>query len=33
VVVARSISEESLQRLFALLLFAVAGQLVWRARG
>jgi uncharacterized protein len=33
VLVARSISEESLQRLFALLLFAVAGQLAWRARG
>jgi uncharacterized protein len=33
VLVARSISEESLQRLFALLLFAVAGQLLWRARG
>jgi uncharacterized membrane protein YfcA len=33
VLVARSISEESLQRLFALLLFVVAGQLVWRARG
>jgi uncharacterized protein len=32
VLVARSISEESLQRLFALLLFVVAGQLVWRVR-
>jgi uncharacterized protein len=32
VLVARSISEESLQRLFALLLFLVAAQLAWRAR-
>jgi uncharacterized membrane protein YfcA len=33
VLVARSISEEFLQRLFALLLFVVAAQLAWRARG
>jgi uncharacterized protein len=33
ILVARSIPEETLQRLFALLLFAVAGQLAWRARG
>jgi uncharacterized membrane protein YfcA len=33
VLAARAVSEESLQRLFALLLFVVAGQLVWRARG
>ncbi len=32
VLVARSIPEEALQRLFALLLFGVAAQLAWRAR-
>lgn len=32
VLLARSISEESLQRLFALLLLVVAGHLAWRAR-
>jgi uncharacterized membrane protein YfcA len=32
VVAARSLPEETLQRLFALLMFAVAAQLAWRAR-
>ena len=32
VLTAKSVSEETLQRLFALLLFVVAAQLAWRAR-
>jgi uncharacterized protein len=32
VVAARSLPEETLQRLFGLLMLAVAGQLAWRAR-
>ena len=33
VLTAKSLSEESLQRLFGLLLLGVAAQLAWRARG
>ena len=33
VLTAKSLPEETLQRLFGLLLLAVAGQLAWRARG